>query len=256
MASSHAGSALVVEADPAGGDIAARAGLALDPGLVSLAAAARNGMRPEVLAANFQRFGDGVDLLAGPASPRQATTAIRALAQPLAELFARLDYDLIVIDLGRIDDPTLVLPLLGVADRVVLLLRGTAEDVVAARSRIDELQRHAMLGEHRRDWIRSVPHWTRLLRRSERGAADLAALGSTSGPGVGFRTRPRSVAETKRTHAFRTGARHGTHRLAGRLVMSPSWLTSASSRPAGARGRRPGCPLARRRFRDWCAASQ
>lgn len=143
VASAGPGTALVVEADPAGGDIAARAGLALDPGIVSLAAAARNGMRPEVLAANFQRFGDGVDLLAGPASPRQATTAIRALAQPLAELFARLDYDLIVIDLGRIDDPTLVLPLLDVADRLVLLLRATAEDVVAARSRIDELQRHA-----------------------------------------------------------------------------------------------------------------
>ncbi|MGZ6975634.1 MAG: hypothetical protein ACXVKQ_16945 [Acidimicrobiia bacterium] len=143
VASAQPGAALIVEADPAGGDIAARAGLALDPGIVSLAAAARNGMGAEMLAANLQRLGDGVDLLAGPASPRQSTTALRAIAQPLTDLFARLDHDLIVVDLGRIDDPTLALPLLGAADRVVLLLRATAEDVIAARSRIDELQRHA-----------------------------------------------------------------------------------------------------------------
>lgn len=143
VASSQPGTALIAEADPAGGDIAARAGLALDPGIVSLAAAARNGMSPGVLAANLQRLGDRVDLLAGPASPRQSTTALRALAQPLAGLFASLDYDLIVVDLGRIDDPTLALPLLAAADRVVLLLRATAEDVIAARFRIDELQRHA-----------------------------------------------------------------------------------------------------------------
>lgn len=145
VASAQPGPALIVEADPAGGDIAARAGLALDPGIVSLAAAARNGMSPDVLAANLQRLSDGVDLLAGPASPRQSTTALSAMAQPLADLFAHLNYDLIVVDVGRIDDPTLVLPLLGAADRVVLLLRATAEDVIAARSRIDELQRHACL---------------------------------------------------------------------------------------------------------------
>ena len=36
--------ALVVEADPAGGDIAARAGMSLDPGLLTLAAAGRRGV--------------------------------------------------------------------------------------------------------------------------------------------------------------------------------------------------------------------
>ena len=143
VASSHAGSALVVEADPAGGDIAARTGLALDPGLASLAAAARNEMTADLLSHHVQRLSSGVDLLAGPASPLQASTALRAIAEPLAELFARLAHDLILIDLGRIDDPTLVLPLLGATDRVVLLLRGTAEDVVAARSRLDDLHRHA-----------------------------------------------------------------------------------------------------------------
>jgi Flp pilus assembly CpaE family ATPase len=144
-ASACPGTALLVEADPAGGDIAARAGLALDPGIVSLAAAARNGMRPDVLASNLQHLGDGVDLLAGPASPRHSTTALSAIAQPLSDLFANLDHELIVVDLGRMDDPTMVLPLLRVADHVVLLLRATAEDVVAARSRIDELERHAVL---------------------------------------------------------------------------------------------------------------
>jgi MinD-like ATPase involved in chromosome partitioning or flagellar assembly len=143
VASSQAGSALVVEADPAGGDIAARSGLALDPGLASLAAAARNEMTADLLSQHVQRLSSGVDLLAGPVSPRQSATALRAVAEPLVELFARLDHDLIVIDLGRIDDPTLVVPLLGAADRVVLSLRGTAEDVVAARSRLDDLRRHA-----------------------------------------------------------------------------------------------------------------
>jgi hypothetical protein len=142
-ASAHPGPALVIEADPAGGDIAPRAGLGVDPGLVSLAATARNGMSSELVAASIQRLRFEVDLLAAPVSPRHAATVLQTMSQPLADLCPSLGYDLVAIDLGRIDDPSRVLPFLGVADRVVLVLRATAEDVAAARSRLEELQRHA-----------------------------------------------------------------------------------------------------------------
>jgi MinD-like ATPase involved in chromosome partitioning or flagellar assembly len=134
------GPVLLIEADPAGGDIAARAGMTLNPGLVSLAAAARNGLRPEILAAHVHELGHEVDVLTAPVSPRQATTVLHTMGQPLADVCRSLNYDAVVVDLGRFDDPTPALPLLGVADRVVLVLRATAEDVVAARSRLDELQ--------------------------------------------------------------------------------------------------------------------
>ncbi|MDA8062446.1 MAG: hypothetical protein M0T80_08475, partial [Actinomycetota bacterium] len=56
--------ALVVEADPAGGTLAALAGWPAEPGLVSLAAAARRGAEPSLVFEHCQHLPDGASLLA------------------------------------------------------------------------------------------------------------------------------------------------------------------------------------------------
>src|SRR5207245_3793738 len=76
---SEEGAALVAELDTAGGDLAARQGLPLDPGVVSLAAAARRGSADLELSAHTQRLGCGVEALLGPTAPNQARAAIAAL---------------------------------------------------------------------------------------------------------------------------------------------------------------------------------
>ena len=142
LAMATAGGALVIEADPAGGDVAVRARCAVDPGMVSLAAAARHGMSPEVIAEHVQHLGSGVTLLAGPVSARHATAALRAVAEPLAQLCAQRP-GLTLVDLGRVDDPGLVVPFLTVADLVVLVVRPTGDDIAGARSRLKDLAQYS-----------------------------------------------------------------------------------------------------------------
>lgn len=130
---------LVVEADPAGGDLAVRSGLPVEPGLASLAVAARSTLAEPMLTAHSQQLGSGIRLLAAPLNPRLAASAVRAIAEPLAELLAQDRVGLSAVDIGRLDDPDLVRPLLEVADHRVLVMRATAEDVTGARGRLDDL---------------------------------------------------------------------------------------------------------------------
>jgi hypothetical protein len=130
---------LVVEADPAGGDLAVRAGLPVEPGLASLAVAARSTLAAPMLAAQSQQLRSGIRLLAGPLNPRLAASTIRALAEPLAVLLAEDRVVLSAVDVGRLDDPALVGPLLEAAHHRVLVMRATAEDVTGARGRLDDL---------------------------------------------------------------------------------------------------------------------
>lgn len=131
---------LLVEADPAGGDLAVRAGLAVEPGLASLAVAARSTLSAPMLAAHSQTLESGLKLVAGPLQPRLAASAVRSLAEPLAALLAADRSGVTVLDVGRLDDPGMVGPLLAVADHRMLVMRAGADDVVGARGRLDDLR--------------------------------------------------------------------------------------------------------------------
>lgn len=129
----------VIEADPAGGDLAFRAGISVGPGLVSLAAAARSTLTRAMLTEHAQQLGSGIRLVAGPVTPRLAATTVQALAGPLAHVLAEDSADVVAVDVGRFDDPRVMAPLLEAADRRVLVLRATAEDVASGRDRLAEL---------------------------------------------------------------------------------------------------------------------
>lgn len=121
---------LLVELDPAGGTLAAASGWPAEPSLVSLAAAARRALDPDLVWEHCQELPGGVAVLAGPASGDQARSALGMLAG-LAGHLGTLDAD-VLVDCGRLDPGV---PGIGV-------LEGAARVVLAARPRLADL--HAL----------------------------------------------------------------------------------------------------------------
>ncbi|MDA8356548.1 MAG: hypothetical protein M0Z95_09720 [Actinomycetota bacterium] len=134
---------LVVEADPAGGTLAASAGWPPEPGLVSLAAAARRGAEPSLVFEHCRTLPGGASVLAGPARGDQAKSALRMLATLLGQL-GDLDAD-VLVDCGRLDDTAVVLGIFertARADRATCANRATRGDraVLVSRRRLADLQ--------------------------------------------------------------------------------------------------------------------
>ena len=120
---------LVIEADPAGGTLAAASGWAPEPSLVSLAAAARRSNDPEAIWAHCHHLPGGAAVLAAPAGADQARSAARMLAG-LFDRLGELDAD-VLVDVGRLD-PTAPTPAVATgAERVVLVARPKLADLHA-----------------------------------------------------------------------------------------------------------------------------
>src|SRR5258705_6125183 len=96
------GPALLVEADPAGGDIAARCGISLDPGLLTLAASGRRGIDRSIVEGHAQLLPCRVLALLAPTSADQATSALTGIAGELAKTLTN-ETSTVVIDAGRWD---------------------------------------------------------------------------------------------------------------------------------------------------------
>src|SRR6185369_15217594 len=123
---------LVVECDPAGGDLGQRFGLAPSPGLLSLAATARQPASPDVVWNNTQTIASQLTVIAGPAGGRQARAALNTLASAGSPLYrtAREPGALVFADCGRMDSGSPAEPLIRQAD-VLLLVAGTHSDELA-----------------------------------------------------------------------------------------------------------------------------
>ena len=114
--------ALIVELDRAGGDIAARFGLPSEPGLVSLAAATRHKPDSDGLVwQHAQQLPGGLPVLIAPPSGAR-TRAAMAMLQP--RLFADLPDVDVLADLGRVElDDAAATSLVAAADLVVIAVR-------------------------------------------------------------------------------------------------------------------------------------
>lgn len=131
---------IVVEADPAGGDIALRLpgpdGQPLDPqvGLLSLVAAGRRSLYPQLVANHVQQIVGGQDVVCGVTSAEQAA----GLAQwpQLGGLFAELPGADAIVDLGRIGATTPQNAILGHASALVMLVDTVPSNVVHLRERL------------------------------------------------------------------------------------------------------------------------
>jgi hypothetical protein len=150
---------IVVEADPAGGDVAMRFGLGQSPGLLSLAAAARGGVaagRPDgerrgdaqLLWRHAQALPGNVAVVASPPDAARARGALAVLAAPdpagglgPGPLLAAAAHPgaVVVADCGRVDPGSPVMPLLRSADVMVLLTGAHADQLAHLARRIPEI---------------------------------------------------------------------------------------------------------------------
>jgi hypothetical protein len=117
---------LLCECDPAGGTLAATAGWPSEPGTVSLAAAARRDSDPDIAWSHTHDLPGGAAVVAGPALPEQASSAIAMLGGLLGRL-GELPAD-VLIDCGRLAD-AFPRSIAEVSDRLVLAARPALTDL-------------------------------------------------------------------------------------------------------------------------------
>jgi hypothetical protein len=144
---------VVVECDPAGADLAVGYGLPQEPGLVSLAAAARRGGDPDLLWRHTQVLPGGLEVVVGPAGPEQAgeQQARRALeiltSSPVLHTAAARADTVVLADCGRLpgrlEDDSGVRRLLHAADVTLLVVRSDPLSLVHAAERRDAVCRLA-----------------------------------------------------------------------------------------------------------------
>lgn len=119
---------LLVEADPDGGDLAARYGLAPEPGLVTAAAAVRRGEMLADLRAHTQISPGGIEVVAAPAAADQSTAALGA-ARHLADAMRGLADTTVLADCGRMRTESPARPILDAAEFVVIVTRAGIDDL-------------------------------------------------------------------------------------------------------------------------------
>jgi hypothetical protein len=124
--------AIVVEADPSGGDIAARIRLPLEPGLLTLAASGRHPGARLDLARHTQPLPAGGSVVVAPAAPELATSALMTVASRLPAAFAEQRG---IIDCGRLP-PAAMSPSAAGADLLLLLAEPTVAAVEHLRCRV------------------------------------------------------------------------------------------------------------------------
>ncbi len=140
--------ALLVEADPSGGVLAARHHLRQSPGLVEVAAAARSTSTPvpDLLTTYTQPIHIGeqqIGLVAAPPGGDQSRVALTTL-QGHRDIL-RPPGRTTVVDCGRITPSSAALSVILAADVVLLLARGRLEEIAHLRERARELDRAADL---------------------------------------------------------------------------------------------------------------
>jgi MinD-like ATPase involved in chromosome partitioning or flagellar assembly len=137
---------LLAECDPGGGDLAARFRLPAQPGLVSLAAAARRDLDAAMVAQHAQTLPGGLHVLVGPPGAEQAAAALSMLTPAVLGSLDGLQNMDVVADLGRLDPAS---PALALAQAASLL-------VLVAGPRLDELQHLAYRIRALRDHCRAA----------------------------------------------------------------------------------------------------
>ena len=139
MAWAYRHGATVVEADPAGGDVAGWWAWP-DAGLSDLAATAvRHGrIGPEQVAACTRVTRFGASVVAAPLLPRGAARSVAEVVDVLPKAATDLD---LVVDVGRVDPTAVTGRLLAEADRVVLLVPPVAGELARLRVLLPELAR-------------------------------------------------------------------------------------------------------------------
>lgn len=135
MAAAGGRDAVVVEADPSGGDVAARARLPLEPGLLTLAASGRHpGGRLDV-DRHAQPLPAGGMVVVAPAAPELASGAVTTVGSRLPVALAHVGR-MGIIDCGRLYAGSPALAVAAAADLVLVLAEPTVAAVEHLRTRL------------------------------------------------------------------------------------------------------------------------
>jgi hypothetical protein len=127
--------ALVVEADPAGGDVAARARLTMEPGLVTTAAAGRH--PASLLNLRTQRLASGAEVVIAPADPEQTSAALATIADRLPAAVRERGGGF--VDCGRWSPGTASTIVLSRCDVIVVVTDPSVAGIEHVRCRVDAL---------------------------------------------------------------------------------------------------------------------
>jgi hypothetical protein len=135
---------LLVDGDPYGGDVGLRLpspdGRPLDlfQGMLSLLPVARRTLEPEALLDHVQPTLGGGEVIVGLSGPEQAAAG-GPVWSTLADAFAGLTGHDVIMDIGRLDSRSPVLPLALSAQVVVCVVQASLSGVYASRARLRTL---------------------------------------------------------------------------------------------------------------------
>jgi MinD-like ATPase involved in chromosome partitioning or flagellar assembly len=141
----------VVELDPSGGDLVVRFDLGLEPGLVTLAAAGRRDLGPDLFVSHTQVLpsdAGGDDrpvrrVLPAPVAADQAGAALTALRTGLSRVLRSLEGD-VLIDCGRLDPTSPSVDAATEADLLVMVARPIVAEVHHLAARLSSLRPRAL----------------------------------------------------------------------------------------------------------------
>jgi MinD-like ATPase involved in chromosome partitioning or flagellar assembly len=127
--------ALAIEADPAGGDVAARAHLSLEPGLLTMAAASRHAASQLTL--RPQRLPSGAEVVVSTSDPDQTSAALAAIADRLVAAVRAHGGGF--LDCGRWSPVTTTETVLAACDAIVMVTDPTVAGVEHVRCRLESI---------------------------------------------------------------------------------------------------------------------
>lgn len=224
--------AVLIEADPAGGDLAARLAVPFDPGLASLAASVRHAGAELRLAEHVRPLPCGGRAVLAPSAPDEAAVAVAAVADRLAAEAGSRQAS--VVDCGRWHGSSGASALIAHADHVLVVVPADLAGLDHLMARIDAIESLA----------------------GRRLALALAASGPYRPDDVEAITGVPVVATVPRdrrgVHALHVGGR-GAHRslivrtarsILERLVPTTAAAPAASAAPADVAAGPAGAPIA------------
>jgi MinD-like ATPase involved in chromosome partitioning or flagellar assembly len=142
-ASADGPEAIVAELDPGGGDIAARFSRPFEPGLLSLAAAARRPGEPVRLADHSQPILGDISVLVGPVAGEHADAAMRLLSERGVWHELQSGETLVLADCGRLDGSSTALAIVEASTALVVVCRGILSELHHVHARLPWLRRVA-----------------------------------------------------------------------------------------------------------------
>ncbi|MEV0318131.1 MinD/ParA family protein [Streptomyces sp. NPDC050658] len=135
---------VVMECDPAGGDLLARYRLAISPGLVTLAAAGRRSTEPGLVWQHTQRLPGGLRVVPGPPSAGQAQAALEQLTSEETTMPRRAADRagvVVIADCGRVEESSPALPVLRQADALLVLVRARDDALAHLATMVNTVER-------------------------------------------------------------------------------------------------------------------